>query len=72
MFENTGLVNCPCCGNLIEVHNNGIMGWSAYIPVFNRCNTQTSINFIKDYMTNPTISLYDQWVQKQNDRSNNK
>ena len=64
MFENTGLVNCPCCGSLIEVHNNGIMGWTAYVPVSNRYDIENTKNSI--------MSLRDQWKQEQNDRSNNK
>ena len=69
MFENSGFVICPCCGQLLEICNNGIIGWSAYLPVFN-LQTQTQTNIVKDYMTNPTMNMRDQWKQAQNNTSN--
>lgn len=70
MFEDTGLVTCPCCGCLIEVHRNGSLGWSAYLPHFNCNNAATQTNIIQDYMVNPVISQRDQWKQINNNRSN--
>ena len=69
MFENSGFVTCPCCGQLLEIYNNGIMGFLAYLPVSN-CDFQKQINAIRDCMANPTMSMRDQWEQTQNNRSN--